>query len=187
MEGFKKLFFLFRFIAIACCLIFLTGCGETDTQTEIKLLQEKLGSFEAYFEVARDRLENPLAIEFQGLDYVIKDQMFDPLLSGTVMIQASHKHLPQYAYLQLQVNVGFEEQKDVQLAKTFWVNLVGGKGKASFQISLPEHQLDNVKASITFTPLSWHSGHPVTFSPSVLAKPAGSVVHQEPQLTQLGE
>ena len=164
VEYLLKHFFLCRFFCLTCPLLLLLGCGGAETQAKIKSLQEKVNSLEERYQPVRDRLEVPLNIEFQGLDYAIIDQMFDPLLTGSVMIQASHEHLPQYAYLQLQVSVGFEKKNDVQLTKIFWVDLVDGKGKSSFQISLPEHRLDDAKASITFTPLSWYGGYPVVFS-----------------------
>ena len=169
MAYYKKRFGGLRVLLMVGALPWFLGCNDEDAQAKIKLLQVKLKSLENNIQTAhaaQDVMNEPLNIEFQALNYDIKDQMFDPVLTGNVQVLASHPQLSKHAFVQIQVDVSFKAAEELSLSNISWVNLVEGKGQSNFEISLPEHQMDNVEASITLTPLSWYRGLNVAFTSS---------------------
>jgi len=166
MDVIKVKSIVIRIVLTFILFMVLPGCDDSSQALLQREMQGKIAFLEAALLDAQRLQRYPLHVEIQEFDYKIKDQMFEPLLFGKVVVAVNHEQLPPFAYLQLRVEVNFKQKESVQLIKVVWVDLIDGKGEGEFQISLPGHELDDAEAIVSFVPLSWYRGLPVIVSSS---------------------
>lgn len=159
-----------RFYAIAGCLVMLLGCGNE----QHKELEQ---SFDAALEALRVEHQASLADIDQRLSllentpqysFVISDvknhineQMFQPLLTTTALLQIKGEGAPASLYVDMVMHVRSEKDNiDITVRQIYPV--VDGKSPLEMHQPLPVHGLKLENLNITLKPMNWYQGEAIS-------------------------